>query len=166
MQQSTIFFFAGLANSKMSAGKSSEVICLLVSMYIHCLLAQAFPYVSFKGQTLANHSYVNFSLVGDNDSVSVQCHTDLSTCCSAAQGFHRGDWYFPNGNRLPFSGNGNIYEHRTSYRVDLRRINDGNDGINGIYRCDIPTLAFHEDDNTNSVRDVVYVGLYHGGGEY
>ena len=38
-----------------------------------------FPYVSFMGQTLANHSYVDLSLVGDDGSGSdsVQCHTDL-----------------------------------------------------------------------------------------
>ena len=27
----------------------------------------------------------------------VQCHSDLSTCCSGSQGYHRGDWYFPDG---------------------------------------------------------------------
>ena len=27
--------------------------------------------------------------------------TDLRTCCSGAQGAHRGDWYFPDGTRLP-----------------------------------------------------------------
>ncbi|CAI8046731.1 hypothetical protein GBAR_LOCUS25838, partial [Geodia barretti] len=34
---------------------------------------------------------------------SVQCHTDLSTCCSGTEGSHRGDWYFPDETRLPFS---------------------------------------------------------------
>ena len=63
---------------------------------VHC---QHVPYVSFMGQTLANHSYVDFSLVGSlsNGSDSVQCHTDLTTCCTGGQGIHRGDWYFPNG---------------------------------------------------------------------
>ena len=60
---------------------------------------QRFPYVSFRGQTLANHSYVDLSLVGDDDSGtdSVQCITDPSTCCTGAQGWHRGDWFFPDG---------------------------------------------------------------------
>ena len=55
--------------------------------------SQSFPYVSFRGQTLANHSYVNLSEVGDDyytGSDSVQCDTDLSTCCSGAQGRHHG----------------------------------------------------------------------------
>ena len=32
-------------------------------------------------------------------------------------------------------------------------------GPTGIYRCDIPTIAVH-DDNDISVRETVYVGLY------
>ena len=61
---------------------------------LHC--QTTFPYVSFLGQTLANHSYVDLSAVGSeyDGSDSVQCHTDLSTCCSSGQGNHRGDWYF------------------------------------------------------------------------
>ena len=56
------------------------------------------------GQALADHSYVDLSTVGsDSDnSDSVVCHTDLSTCCSGGQGIHRGDWYFPDGTPLQF----------------------------------------------------------------
>ena len=36
-------------------------------------------------------------------------------------------------------------------------------GPSGIYRCDIPTVAVH-DDNDLSVRETVYVGLYASGG--
>ena len=120
---------------------------------------QTFPYVSFLGHTLANHSYVDLSLVGDDSSGSdsVQCHTDLSTCCSSEQGSHCGDWCFPDGTRLPFSlgGNGDIIESRGAQRVDLRRRNSATSPV-GIYRCDIPTIAVHDDDD----RDTVYVGLY------
>ena len=131
---------------------------------------QTFPYVSFMDQTLANHSYVDLSLVWRPDisgSDGVQCITDLSTCCSGAQGYHRGDWYFPNGTRLPFNeANVDTYEFRWSKRVDIRRrrysYNDLNPPL-GIYHCDIPTNAVH-DDNDNSVRDIVYVGLYTASG--
>ena len=128
--------------------------------------SQTFPYVSFMGQTLANHSYVNLRLVGrpdiqnviDGGGPSVKCHTDLTSCCSAAEGVHRGDWYFPNGTRLPFPRNTGIYESRDSQRVDLRR--NYHSLISGIYRCDIPTIAVH-DVNDPLVRDrPVYVGLY------
>ena len=78
--------------------------------------SQTFPYVSFMGQTLANHSYVDLSLVGvpRNGGDSVQCHTDLTTCCTGSQGIHRGDWYFPNGDRLQFDSNYNdIHQNRS-----------------------------------------------------
>ena len=127
---------------------------------VHC--QQTFPYVSFMGQTLTNHSYVDLSLVGTSDSNSVQCQTDLDTCCSSTEGSHRGDWYFPNGNRLPFTRDGDIFEQRVSQRVDLRRLYSAT-SPSGIYCCDIPTNAVY-DNTDSSVRDPVYVGLYASGG--
>ena len=117
-------------------------------------------------QTLANHSYVDISEVGRPDFGSgegVQCMTDLTTCCSPSDGGHRGDWYFPNGNRLPFpSPNVDTFETRVSLRVNIRRNTDANSPT-GIYRCDIPTNDVH-DDTANSPRDTVYVGLYTASG--
>ena len=128
--------------------------------------SQTFPYISFMGETVANHSYVDLSLVGRPDiqpgvpgrGDSVECHTDLPTCCSSSDGVHRGDWYFPNGTRLPFPQSTGMYESRDSQRVDLRR--NSKAFASGIYCCDIPTIAVHDSNNT-SVRDrPVYVGLY------
>ena len=104
------------------------------------------------GETLANHSYVDLSLVGNDGSGSdsVQCHTDLNTCCSGAQGSHRGDWFFPNGSQLPLSGSGiAISQQHGAQRVDLRHTSGTTP--TGIYRCDIPT---------HSTNETVYVGLY------
>ena len=133
-------------------------LLLLVSFLVE-VHSQTFPYVSFMGQTLANHSYVDLSLVGYDlsGSDSVQCHTDLSTCCTGTQGPHRGDWYFPNGNRLQFSGD--IFERRDDRIVELRRSNSATLSPVGIYRCDIPTNDVF-DDTDNSVRATLYVGLY------
>ena len=125
------------------------------------------PYVSFMGQTLANHSFVDISQVGSDGSGydSVQCHTDLGTCCSRIQGLHHGDWFPPNGgnNRLPFpSEAGDIYEQRTDQGINLHRRNNAN-GPTGIYWCDIPTDAVHDvypQLTNNSLRETVYVGLY------
>ena len=140
-------------------------VCILISACIHCLLAQTFPYVSFKGQNLTNHSYVDLSLVGRHysDSDSVQCHTDLNTCCVSTNGAHKGDWYFPNGTRLSFSGFGNVYEVRIGQNVNVGYRNQSTP-MSGIYRCDIPTNAVHHATDI-SVRDTVYVGLYLNGGE-
>ena len=123
------------------------------------LSQQTVPYVSFMGQTLANHSLVDIRQVGNyyNGSDNVQCHTDLSTCCNIEQGSHRGDWYFPSGTRLPFPGQDDIFESRQAQRVDLRRHSNVN-GPTGIYRCDISTNAVNGYDL--SLRETVYVGLY------
>ena len=126
--------------------------------------SQTFPYISFMGQTLPNHSYVDFSLVGymRTGSDSVQCHTDLTTCCSSGQGIHRGDWYFPNGTRLLFLIFANIYESREKKRVDLRRWSATSQ--TGMYYCDIATVDVHDNETTQLTRQRVYVGLYTNGG--
>ena len=134
------------------------VILLWSLVEVH---SQTAPYVSFMGETLPNHDFVNFSLVGNaiDGSDSVQCHTDLNTCCTGASGPDRGDWYFPSGGRLQFSDStDNIYEIRTAQRVDVRRRNNG-DMPSGIYRCDIATNAVNTD------RETVYAGLYATGGK-
>ena len=138
-------------------------LVVMLSFSLEDVNSQTFPYVSFHGQTLDNHSYVDLSLVGDasSGSDSVQCVTDLNTCCSGADGPHRGDWYFPGGNRLGFDSY-IIHESRGPQRVNLRRRN-ATISPTGIYRCDIPTNAVHHDTD-RSVRDTVYVGLYTASG--
>ena len=139
-----------------------SLLSLLWSLVeVHC--QQTFPYVSFMGNTVPNHGYVDLGLVGDTyGSDSVQCHTDLTTCCGGVQGIHRGDWYFPDGTtRLGFSS-ANIYQSRGAQRVNLRHRNNANSPV-GIYRCDISTNAVH-DVTDSSVRDTVYVGLYTASG--
>ena len=139
--------------------KSSSLLVLLLLFLlslveVHC--QQTYPYVSFMGQSLADHSYVNLSTVGSasDNSDGVVCHTDLETCCSGGQGIHRGDWSFSDGTLLPFIGNSvPIGLGRSDQRAVIRRTSGT--GPTGIYRCDIPTNAVHDDDD-NSVRETVY----------
>ena len=52
----------------------NKVSLLLVLSLLYSLVevhSQTFPYVSFMGQTLASHSYVDLSLVGTSDIVTV-----------------------------------------------------------------------------------------------
>ena len=129
---------------------SLSLLVLLSLVEIHC--HQTFPYVSFMGQTLANHSYVDISQVG-TDGDTVQCHTELTTCCSSTQGPHRGNWYFPNGTILRFeSSKGDIVRSREAQKLELHRRNNANEPT-GMYHCDIPVS---DDDKS----DTVYVGLY------
>ena len=133
------------------------LLCLLSALVeVH---SQTAPYLTFMGNNIPNNSYVDFNTVGDTiDTNTVQCHTDLSTCCSGAQGPDRGDWYYPNGNRLPFLDSGDVYEVRGAQLVGLRYTGSG--GTSGIYRCDIETIVVNNDG-----RETVYVGIYTSGGE-
>ena len=164
-----IVLSSNMVHSNESVQESVRKMKMLVVVSLSLLWSlvevnsQTFPYVSFMGQTLANHSYVDLSQVGDDGSGSnsVQCHTNLDTCCSGGQGPHRGDWYFPNGDRLQFSGD--ILERRDYQRVELHRSNSATSPV-GIYHCEIPTIDVH-DDSDISVRDApVFVGLYTGSG--
>ena len=151
------------------------LLCLLWSL-VEVQSQTKYPYISFRGINLSNHSYVNFHLVremrtGPNNN-TVQCHTDLSTCCRKNVSIGvigRGDWFAPSSDtRLPFGGElpdppeGGIYEDRQSQVVHLRR-SYFPDGPFGIYRCVIPTIAVHDNSN-GSVGEIVYVGLYGNGG--
>ena len=142
--------------SKLSV--SSLLLLLLFLVEVHS--QQTFPYVSFAltGQALADHSYVDLSTVGSDgdNSDSVVCHSDLGTCCSGSQGFHRGNWSFPSGTILPFTGT--IYLGRGDQRAIIRRTNDATEPT-GIYRCRIATNAVHRVTD-QSVGETVYVGLY------
>ena len=134
------------------------MFCLLTGVVE--VYSETFPHIRFMGTRLSNHSYVNLTLVGDTGSDSVQCHTDLASCCSTAQGAHRGDWFFPNGSRLEhISGSADIVQHREAQRVDLRW--RGNGVESGIYRCNIETNAVNDNDGN----EIVYVGLYSDGGQ-
>ena len=134
------------------------LLCLLLWSLVD---SQTVPYVSFRGETLPNHGYVDLSLVGNDEDGSdgVQCHTDLTSCCTSGLApADRPDWYFPDGTEMRFdSHGGDIYQGRGAQRIDLRRRNNV-DSPSGIYHCKIPT------DDGDLVRETVYVGIYGCGG--
>ena len=114
-----------------------------------------------------NHSYVDLAAVGNAEDGrnSVQCHTDLRTCCSSSEGYDRGDWFLPTGERLNFSkSRDNEYESRIAQQVHLRHHDNGKKS--GIYHCTIETNAVHSNSMSDTtIRETVYVGLYYKGGE-
>ena len=126
------------------------------------------PYLRHFDTNLANNSYMTFSNLGPPDSVTdLRCYTDLTTCCNSMDGSDRGDWYYPNGTRLPFSSN-TIFFLRRTQRVSLGRREMSTAGVaaEGIYRCSIETNAVRSDDiNDLTTRELVYVGLYTGNGD-
>ena len=129
--------------------------------------SQTAPNLTFMGETLPDHSYVDLSALGGfNSGNEVVCHTDLITCCGGEGYPDRGDWYFPNGDRLPFPGDHPLVERRQFQQVELHRGVGSGSIPSGIYRCSIETRAVHSDDSDDTTtRETVYVGLYDSGGD-
>ena len=150
----------------MKCGAAVSVLLFLLWSVVE-VHSQTAPYVTFMGETLPNHSYVDLSLVGGyNSGNEVVCHTDLSTCCRGGAGPDRGDWYFPNGDRMQL-GFDPLVERRQFQRVELIRGDRSGSIPSGIYRCSIETVAVNSADNTDTTtRETVYVGLYDSGGEH
>ena len=149
----------------MPCGAAVSVLLFLLWSLVE-VHSETAPYVSFMGENLPNHSYVGLSALGNiNSGNEVVCHTDLSTCCNPGVGPDRGDWYFPNGDRLPFPGNHLLVERRAFQRVELYRgIGSVSSIPSGIYCCSIETRVVNSADNT--ARETVYVGLYDSGGDH
>ena len=151
------------------------LLCLLWSLVeVH---SQTAPYLTFNDSVIPNHAYVDLSLMmypGTPDyyadiSSTIICHTDLTTCCNAASGPDQGGWYFPDGDTLPGASSHNansvpIAQRKLNQLVRLQRGPTGaiGDVPDGIYRCDIETVAVNSADNT--ARETVYVGVYGSGG--
>ena len=131
-------------------------LCLLCSLEVN---SQTFPRLTFGNNiVIPNHGYVDLGLIGSGFANSVQCHTDLSTCCTSQGGNHRGQWYFPDGQPVTGGDDVDFYQRNRSKAVDLRRRNDATSPT-GIYHCEIPTIAVNEGAS-------VYVGLYTSEGKW
>ena len=143
------------------------LLCLFWSL-VEVQSQTEYPYISFMGRNLPNHSYVNLSQVGQeqdgSDSDTIQCHTDLETCCLDDQEVPRGDWFAPGSEtRLGiWNQTGDMFQSRQLQVVHLHRRNDATGPI-GIYLCVIATNAVNNVSD-GSVGDTLYVGLYGSGG--
>ena len=86
----------------MPCGAAVSVLLFLLwsLLEVHSLTV---PNLTFMGETLPDHSYVDLSALGDIDNVDdhVVCHTDLTSCCGGDNFNDRGFWFFPNGAELP-----------------------------------------------------------------
>ena len=157
--------------------KSALLLVLLWSLVeVHSQTPPA-PYLTFMGETLPDHSYVDLSALGDIDNVDdhVVCHTDLTSCCGGVDVNDRGFWYSPAGAKLPGVGNGTgattnpIVLMRGPQVVRLIRGTGPGDVPSGLYRCIIETVADNDPGSPspdNGIGETLYVGVYSTGGMY
>ena len=161
-------FYANRANLQVAARlhnimKTAFLLLLCPLWSLVTVHSQTVPYVSFMGDILTNHAYVDLTTVGEDigdPGNTVRCHSDLTTCCTSSEGDHRGRWFFPDGTELRFIGSSDdIIRYREPQEVHLLRRNNVMSPT-GIYRCDIETMAVNDDVLDTITGETVYVGLY------
>ena len=95
--------------------------------------------------------------IGGSDSTALLCVTNLTTCCRSSDTGHViGNWFFPNGTRVPskfVNMTSNLqwafYRTRRQMVVLLHRRRGG---VTGNYRCEI--------SDAMNVTQNLYVGVY------
>ena len=105
---------------------------------------------SLNGTTYQNNSLVTLEDIGEGDD-ALLCLTDLTSCCQAGfTGTVLGNWFFPNGTRVPASSNQwDFHRTRGQSVVRLQRRRGGEEGI---YSCEI--------SDAMNVTQTVYIGVY------
>ena len=138
--------------------------------------SQTAPNLTFMGEILPDHSYVDLSALGElaNESDHVVCHTDLTSCCGGDGFPDRGYWFFPNGTVLPGAAGTGAATNPIVLRRDIQstvrliRGTGPGDVPSGLYRCIIETNAvngpYYSPDDI--IGETLYVGVYSTGGMY
>ena len=124
---------------------------LLLFRKLFCdLCIASFPgpvdvWFSLGNTTYQNNSIVTLEDIGEGDD-ALLCMTNY--CCQTTQTQSSSEnWFFPNGTRVPGSGNNwDFYRIRDQMVV---RLNRRGGGVEGIYRCD-----------AMNVTQSIYIGVY------
>ena len=91
--------------------------------------------------------------IGEDDT-ALLCATNFTACCRAPytgeNGTGLGNWYFPNGTRVPSSGKQWEFHRIRDHMVVYMHRRRG--GVAGIYRCEIPVSM--------NVTQTIYIGVY------
>ena len=122
-------------------------------MYIFTLLHVDDVKFSLNGTPYQNNSLVTLEDIGEGVD-ALFCITNQIPCCGQSytgeKGVGIGNWFFPNGTRVPSSGaQWDFYRTRGQMVVQLHRTRSGEEGI---YHCEIP-------DSMNVI-PTIYIGVY------
>ena len=105
-----------------------------------------------KSTAYQNNSLASLVDIGEGHD-ALFCIANQTACCRPPYLANaKGNWYFPNGTRVPSSG-GQWDFHRTRGQMVVL-LHRRRGGENGIYRCEVP-------DATN-VTQTIYIGVYTG----
>ena len=123
---------------------------MLWSLYLSSFPGASDVWFSLNGTTYQNNSIVTPEDIGEGDD-ALLCMTNLTACCRCSEmGNAIGNWYFPNGSRVPCSESESGFfrsRHQMAVHLQHRR-----GGAEGIYRCEIPDAM--------NVTQTIYIGVY------
>ena len=118
-----------------------------LDLYISSFPGAGDVWFSLRGTTYQNNSIVILEDIGEGDD-ALLCKTNQTACCQGR--YVAGNWFFPNGTRVPSSHEQWDFHRTRGQSVVL--LHRRRDGVEGIYRCDIPdTLGFTQ---------TIYIGVY------
>ena len=101
----------------------------------------------FRGTTYQNNSLVTLEDIGEWRD-ALLCVTDQTACCRPPySGSALGNWFFPNGTRVPSTG---TFDRTRDQSVILLHRRRG--GMTGIYSCVVPDAA--------GVLQTITIGVY------
>ena len=118
----------------------------------------SFPAIVLKGTPYQNNSIVTLENIGEGDA-ALLCITNLTACCRRPYTSEMGpptlgNWFFPNGTRVPSTGSQwDFHRTRGQMKVLLQRRRGGEEGI---YRCEI--------SDAMNVTQTIYIGVYSASG--
>ncbi|MCG8620649.1 MAG: hypothetical protein MJE68_01440, partial [Proteobacteria bacterium] len=97
-------------------------------------------FLSLRGQSIANNSYVNINDIGERDD-ALLCHTDKTDCCSGSYN-RAGEWYYPSGIQVGIYGDyyDEFYRNRGT-RVVRLNYRQGSFTERGLFRCEVPDAS-------------------------
>ena len=110
---------------------------------------------SLNGTTYQNNSIVTLEEIGEGGNALV-CITNYTDCCQSTEmGNAIGNWYFPNGSRVPGSGSQSSFFRKRGQMVVRMQRRRG--GVEGIYHCVIPHAM-----NGTQIIYIIGAGTGHG----
>ena len=169
-----LMFVCTLQLTLTCTSKRLESRLFLVLGRVHSIDYPSFPgagdvWLSLRGTAYQSNSCVALEDIGENDS-ALLCMTNLTSCCTSMTGSASGDWFFPNGTRIPngtsccqsldegncFFSNGTRVKTKedlyTTRGASVVRLHRRRGGVEGIYRCEIL-------DSVN-VTQTMYIGVH------
>ena len=104
---------------------------------------------SLRNTPYQNNSIVILENIGEDDD-ALLCITNQTACCQPPYTGALGNWFFPNGSRVPSSGRQwDFHRTRGQMVVQMHRRRGGEEGI---YHCKIP--------DTFGFTQTIYIGVY------